>query len=160
MKKAWIIIPAAALFAVACKREIARPISRRTESTSVSMRSCGLSAEQTALGGRLFQADCASCHGAQAQGHPGWQVPGGGPVTVAASPLNGTGDAWKRSRQQFIYTIEHGARLKDGTQVMPAWKDRLSTAQIRYIVAWFQSLWPPQVYQTWTRTQIGKSPQS
>ncbi|MHB8256885.1 MAG: c-type cytochrome [Acidiferrobacterales bacterium] len=160
MKKVWIVIAAAALFTVACKREAARPALRSTQSTPVSASSSGFSAGQIALGERLFQADCAPCHGAQAQGHAGWRVPRSGLFTAAAPPLNGTGDAWKRSRQQFVDTIEHGARLPDGTVVMPAWKDRLSRTQIRYIVAWFQSLWPPQVYRNWARIQASQPPKS
>ncbi|MHB8347514.1 MAG: c-type cytochrome [Acidiferrobacterales bacterium] len=158
MKKAWIVIAAAILSVAACKREITQPASRAAGQDSVSSQSGSFSSGQIALGGRLFQADCAPCHGAQAQGHPGWQAPGGGLFTAAAPPLNGTGNVWKRSRAQLIATIVQGARLPDGTRVMPAWKQRLSPSEIRYIVAWFQSLWPPSIYRRRARMQGGRSP--
>ncbi len=158
MRKVLIVIAAAAISVVACKREVTRPAPRLTGQDSVSTQTRNFSSGQIDLGGRLFQANCAPCHGAQAQGHPGWQMPGGGPFTAAAPPLNGTGNVRKRSRAQLIDTIEHGAYLPDGAPVMPAWKQRLSSAEIRDIVAWFQSLWPPKVYRSWARTQNRRSP--
>jgi mono/diheme cytochrome c family protein len=37
--------------------------------------------------------------------------------------------------------------------VMPAWKGRLSDADIEAVMTWFQTaLWPPDVYSQWRRT--------
>jgi mono/diheme cytochrome c family protein len=99
-------------------------------------------------GARLFQEHCAQCHGPEAQGHPDWETPG---VIAAAPPLNGSGNDWKRTRAQLITSIKNGAK-RDGLAVMPAWKDRLSDAEIDEIVTWFQALWPADVYAKWRRT--------
>jgi len=153
MKKAWVIIIAVALAIAACKREASQPAVRQAEPTR------SFAPESIARGDRLYQADCAQCHGPQAQGHPDWQTPSNGQFT-AAPPLNGTGNDWKRTRQELIDTIKNGARLKDGTPVMPAWKDRLSEEEIEDVMTWFQSLWPAEVYAKWSRAQLGKPPKS
>ena len=36
---------------------------------------------------------------------------------------------------------------------MPAWKGKLSEAEMAAIVAWFQSLWPQPVYDAWYEMQ-------
>ena len=98
-------------------------------------------------GARLFQEHCAQCHGPEAQGHPDWQTAG----VVAAPPLNGTGNDWKRTRAELVAVIADGAK-RDGVLVMPGWKDRLSEAEVSDVIAWFQALWPPDVYSRWQRT--------
>lgn len=98
-------------------------------------------------GARLFQQHCAQCHGPEAQGHPDWQTPG----VVAAPPLNGTGNDWKRSRAELLAVIQNGVS-RGGVAVMPAWKGRLSEPEIADVMAWFQTLWPPEVYAKWQRT--------
>ena len=107
-----------------------------------------------ARGADLYAQHCAQCHGPQAQGHPDWQAPSDGSF-AAAPPLNGTGNDWKRSRQELIAVIKGGVTHKDGVPVMPALKTRLSERDIGDIIVWFQSLWPPQVYESWDKTNLG-----
>lgn len=97
-------------------------------------------------GVRLFQEHCAQCHGPEAQGHPDWR----NPQVAAAPPLNGTGNEWKRRKQDMIATIQNGAK-RNGDPVMPAWKGRLSDQDIEDIIAWFQALWPVDVYDRWRK---------
>lgn len=104
-------------------------------------------------GARLFDEHCAQCHGPEAQGHPDWQ----NPQVVAAPPLNGTGNDWKRSRAQLVAIIKNGA-MRKGTPVMPAWSGRLSDQEIDDIISWFQALWPPEVYATWRKTNPAAVP--
>jgi mono/diheme cytochrome c family protein len=103
-------------------------------------------------GAKLFQEHCAQCHGPEAQGHPDWQTPG----VVAAPPLNGTGNDWKRSRAEIVAVIENGAK-RNGEPVMPGWKGRLSEAEINDVITWFQALWPPEVYSRWQRANGTKA---
>ncbi|MDO8595641.1 MAG: cytochrome c [Sulfuricaulis sp.] len=104
------------------------------------------STESLFRGVRLFQENCAQCHGPEAQGHPDWQ----NPKVVAAPPLNGTGNVWKRRKQDMIAAIQNGAK-RNGEPVMPAWKGRLSDQDIEDIIAWFQALWPADVYDRWRK---------
>lgn len=104
------------------------------------------STESLFRGVRLFQEHCAQCHGPEAQGHPDWR----NPRVAAAPPLNGTGNEWKRRKQDMIATIQNGAK-RNGDPVMPAWKGRLSDQDIEDIMAWFQALWPADVYDRWRK---------
>jgi mono/diheme cytochrome c family protein len=105
-----------------------------------------VSANSLFRGVRLFQEYCAQCHGPEAQGHPDWR----NPQVAAAPPLNGTGNEWKRRKQDMIATIQNGA-TRNGDPVMPAWKGRLSDQDIEDIIAWFQALWPVDVYERWRK---------
>jgi mono/diheme cytochrome c family protein len=105
------------------------------------------STESLFRGVRLYQQHCALCHGPDAQGHPDWQNP---QVMAAAPPLNGTGNEWKRRKQDMIAIIRNGV-TRHGEPVMPAWKGRLSDQDIEDIIAWFQALWPADVYESWRK---------
>lgn len=97
-------------------------------------------------GAKLYQENCAQCHGPEAQGHPDWA----NPQVVAAPPLDGNGNVWKRRKQELVGIIENGAS-RHGVPVMPAWKDRLSDQDIDAIIDWFQALWPADVYDRWQK---------
>jgi mono/diheme cytochrome c family protein len=36
---------------------------------------------------------------------------------------------------------------------MPAFRGRLSERDVQDVITWFQSLWPPEVYDTWNKAQ-------
>ena len=141
MKKI-VLMMAATLFAVACgKKEPEVPAAKENTNRQFST-------ESLFRGVRLYQEHCALCHGPEAQGHPDWQ----NPQVVAAPPLNGTGNVWKRRKQDMIAIIRNGA-TRQGEPVMPAWKGRLSDQDIEDIIAWYQALWPAEVYQRWRETE-------
>ena len=50
----------------------------------------------------------------------------------------------------MIATIQNGAK-RNGDPVMPAWKGRLGDQDIEDIIAWFQALWPADVYERWRK---------
>src|SRR4030066_1664396 len=111
-------------------------------------------------GARLFEEHCVICHGPPARGHPDWQTPSDGSF-AAAPPLNGTGNDWKRSRAMLAATIQNGVRRKsDNVDIMPGWKGRLSERDVEDVLNWLQSLWPADVYDTWTKTQAAATPKS
>lgn len=104
-------------------------------------------------GARLYQEHCAQCHGPEAQGHPDWQ----NPQVVAAPPLDGSGHVWKRSKKELVAIIQKGT-TRSGQPVMPGWKGRLSDQDIEDIIAWFQALWPAEVYERWRKAQTNPTP--
>jgi mono/diheme cytochrome c family protein len=124
------------------------PQTGPTASTSASA-TPQFSTQSLSRGAALYAENCLQCHGPEAQGHPDWQTAGKGEF-IAAPPLNGTGNASKRTRAQLIATIKNGAS-RDGTPAMPAYKDRLTDADIDSIIAWLQTLWSPDVYQQWLK---------
>ena len=132
-----------ALMVSACNKEKPEaPIAKDAASTRQSDRL--FSPESLIRGASLFQGHCARCHGPEAQGHPDWQ----NPQVVAAPPLNGTGNDWKRRKQDMIVVIKNGAK-RGGIPVMPGWDGRLSENDIDAIINWYQALWPPDVYDRW-----------
>lgn len=110
-------------------------------------------AEQIAAGKEVFTKYCAVCHGNNAEGAANWHQrnPDG---TFPPPPLNGTGHAWHHSTAVLYDVIANGSQPGQGN--MPAWKDKLSQEEIEAVVAWFQSLWPDQVYAAWYEMQQRK----
>jgi len=105
------------------------------------------SASQVSKGNQLFQNNCASCHGDQAQGLVAdWKktLPDG---SYPPPPLNGTAHAWHHPMPQLLRTIEQGGVPLGG--VMPGFADKLSEKERLAVIAYFQSFWPDQIYQHW-----------
>jgi len=101
---------------------------------------------QITRGGKVYQQNCMSCHGINAEGHTTWRKrdsEGKHP----APPLNGTGHAWHHSNKVNKNTIRNGTKHIGGN--MPAWKDKLTEQEIEDVIAWFQSKWSDRVYWTW-----------
>lgn len=127
---------------VGCERspEVPPPTSAPTAANTVA-------AAQLRRGADLYAANCAMCHGARAEGAKDWHRigPGG---KVPPPPLDGSAHAWHHSRAQLKRTILEGTQARGGG--MPAWRGRLSEDEVEAVIDWFQSLWPPEIYQTWS----------
>jgi len=137
----------AALLVSACGREESGTPSRNIEVESDRP----ISMESLFRGVRLYQENCALCHGPEAQGHPDWR----NPKVVAAPPLNGTGNEWKRRKQDMIAVIKNGVK-RHGEPVMPGWKDRMTDQEIEDIITWYQALWPAEVYERWRKANLAE----
>ena len=100
---------------------------------------------QVMHGKALFEQNCARCHGATAQGDPLWRQrnPDG---TFPPPPLDGTGHAWHHSHDWLHEVIISGTEPQGR---MPAWGGKLNDQEVDDIIAWFQSLWPDEVYAAW-----------
>jgi len=107
------------------------------------------SMESLASGARVFQEHCAQCHGPDAQGHPDWERLSKTNFP-AAPPLDGSGNDWKRKKQELVAAITNGI-TRNGLPVMPGWKGRLSDQEIEDVIVWFQALWPEDVYDRWRK---------
>lgn len=108
---------------------------------------------KVAHGARLYQMNCAECHGSKAQGAPNWRERDADGM-FPPPPLNGTGHAWHHPKKMLHYVIANGSPGGQGN--MPAWGDKLSDEEIDAIIAWFQSKWPDQVYAAWYRMNQAK----
>ena len=103
-----------------------------------------------AQGEKLYQAHCAGCHGANAEGDANWRqrdAQGNFPPP----PLNGSGHAWHHPVEVLTSVINEGSPGGKGN--MPAWRGKLDAAEISAIIHWFQSLWPQPVYDAWYEMQ-------
>ncbi len=106
--------------------------------------------EQVAHGQKLFAQYCSGCHGENAAATPDWRK------TDAAGnypppPLNGSAHTWHHPLSVLRETIRQGGVPMGG--VMPGFADKLSAQEIDAVIAWFQSLWPDEVYQAWYRME-------
>lgn len=99
-------------------------------------------------GGKLFQENCAQCHGQLAQGAPRWQKPDAN-GKYPAPPLDGSGHGWHHPKDALIKTIRDGTVKLGGS--MPPWKEKFADQDIEAIIAWFQARWPEEIYQTWRK---------
>ena len=100
------------------------------------------------IGQGLFDSHCASCHGLGAVGNPNWRQPDANGL-IRPPPLNGTAHAWHHPLRVLYEQIMRGSA--PGVGNMPAFKDVLTRGEVLAIIAYFQSLWPDQIYQAWQR---------
>ena len=100
-------------------------------------------------GQALYQANCASCHGMNAEGTvKNWQERDEN-GNLPPPPLNGTAHTWHHPIKSLGLTIRNGTQAIGGN--MPPWKDKLTDDEIFEIIIWLTSLWPDEIYQTWLK---------
>lgn len=97
-------------------------------------------------GARLYQQNCATCHGKNGEGADNWRKPDADGKNPAP-PLNGTGHSWHHSNKSLINTIKNGTGKIGGN--MPAWKDKLPESEIKLILTWITAQWPDEIYSAW-----------
>ncbi len=98
------------------------------------------------LGGEVYRRHCAGCHGPQAQGDPAWRHRSADGF-YPPPPLDGSGHAWHHPTAVLKDVIRNGS--PPGRGKMPAWRGKLDEGEITAVIAWFQSLWPDEVYAAW-----------
>lgn len=102
--------------------------------------------QQVQAGAPVFSAHCAVCHGGRAEAGEDWRQRGPD-GRFPPPPLNGTAHAWHHPLFELRAIIRDGSDPDVGD--MPAWGQVLSEAEIDAVIAWFQSLWPHEVYEAW-----------
>lgn len=99
-----------------------------------------------ARGEVLFKKHCATCHGARAEGAPNWRRRDADGF-FPPPPLDDTAHAWHHPLDDLRTMIRYGSPPGQGR--MPAWGNSLSSEDIDAVIAWFQSLWSPEVFAAW-----------
>ena len=105
------------------------------------------SVEQVNTGSRVFQDECAQCHGAQAQGITAdWRerLDDG---SFPPPPLNGSAHAWHHPLSVLLRVINQGGALLGGQ--MPAFANQISDKEKLAAIAYFQSFWNDDLYGNW-----------
>ena len=103
-----------------------------------------LESGQTESGLAIYQAICSQCHGANAEGHPFWlqRNPDG---SLNPPPHDSTGHTWHHSDGLLFRTVRDGGTNFPGFKSnMPAFGERLSSEEIKAVIAYFKSLWEPE----------------
>ena len=101
-----------------------------------------------ALGEGLYRQHCASCHGANLEGQPGWRkrLPNG---RFPAPPHDSTGHTWHHPDEALFGITKSGLvppYAPAGYESdMPAFGGKLSDREIRAVLGYIESRWPPEV---------------
>ncbi len=127
---AFVAIAGVALYSVNAQRRVAR------ESAELDQR--------IALGKTVYDASCASCHGAKLEGQPDWRNrrPDG---RLPAPPHDASGHTWHHPDAQLLAIIRLGtaAVVGDGYESdMPGFADVLTDAESVAVLDYIKSTWP------------------
>ncbi|GIX09304.1 cytochrome c [Elioraea sp.] len=97
-------------------------------------------------GQAVYVEHCAACHGARLEGQPDWQVRGPDGL-LPAPPHDASGHTWHHGDDTLLRIVRDGmAALVPGYRTtMPAFAGVLSDAEIRDVLAWIRSTWPPRL---------------
>ena len=101
-------------------------------------------------GEKVYAANCAVCHGGRGEATPDWrrrESDGSFPPP----PLNGTAHTWHHPFAILARQIKFGA--PGGGGKMPTFQNQLTDEEIINVIAWFQSLWPDDIYAQWWSIQ-------
>lgn len=97
-------------------------------------------------GQQVFQLNCSSCHGQEAESIPDWKTPT--PTGhYPPPPLNGSAHAWHHPLSVLTQVISGGGAPMGG--VMPAWKGVLTEQEMLSAIAAFQHYWSDDIYERW-----------
>ena len=94
-----------------------------------------------AAGGDLYSRFCASCHGADLEGAPDWQVMNSD-GSFPPPPQDSTGHTWHHGDDLLVELILEGSEFPQSR--MPAFGDRLTEFEVLSILEFFKSTWGPQ----------------
>ncbi|HBZ70941.1 MAG TPA: cytochrome C [Deltaproteobacteria bacterium] len=102
---------------------------------------------QVKLGAELYARHCASCHGVSLEGQPNWKkrLSDG---SFPAPPLDETGHTWHHPDSVVFTTIKLGGKAtapSDFPSKMPDFSRVLSDDEIRAVLAFIESRWPPEI---------------
>lgn len=101
-------------------------------------------------GAELYAEHCSTCHGAQLEGQPDWQIADEDGV-LPAPPHDETGHTWHHDDAMLTDYIRRGGQavLDDMgvamTSGMPAFGEILEEDEIAAILAFIKSSWPARI---------------
>jgi mono/diheme cytochrome c family protein len=149
-----VVLSATALWLSACSEQrpsssaeaIPDGVAATAPAVSTAPAAHGLDARLVARGGGIYKANCAVCHGVNAEGAPNWQRKGPD-GKLPPPPLNASGHAWHHPSAWLRDMIKQGTVNRGGN--MPSWEGKLSEDDIGAVIAWIHSRWPEEVYRSW-----------
>ncbi len=117
-----------------------------------SIAGCGFSLDDSSSGGdfelgrEVYAANCAVCHGADAEGQAQWHEKRDD-GTLPPPPLNGDGHTWHHGDGLLYRIVSEGGETLENpnypqlTSAMPAFKGRLTHDEIISVLEYVKSLW-------------------
>ena len=99
-------------------------------------------------GEAIYKAECVSCHGAKLQGQPDWRTRRAD-GKLPAPPHDASGHTWHHPMEQLFAIVKFGMVPPNAPEGylsdMPAYGMKLSDSQIRAVLSYIESTWPPEV---------------
>ena len=101
-----------------------------------------------ALGANVYEANCASCHGADLKGQANWRSPGED-GRLLAPPHDETGHTWHHDGDTLFQLTKYGvsALINDPNLAsnMPIYDRVLSDEEIIAVLSYIKSTWPEEI---------------
>jgi mono/diheme cytochrome c family protein len=100
-----------------------------------------------AQGEQLYLEHCASCHGAELEGQPGWQRPAPD-GSLAAPPHDPDGHTWHHPDRMLFEITKFGGQALAPPEFksnMPAFGQTLSDREIWAVLAFIKTRWPEEI---------------
>jgi mono/diheme cytochrome c family protein len=101
-----------------------------------------------ALGANVYEANCASCHGADLKGQANWRSPGED-GRLLAPPHDETGHTWHHDGDTLFQLTKYGvsALINDPNLAsnMPIYDGVLSDEEIIAVLSYIKSTWPEEI---------------
>ncbi|WP_300064398.1 cytochrome c [uncultured Roseobacter sp.] len=97
-----------------------------------------------ARGAEVYAQECASCHGANLGGQPGWRVRGEDGM-LPAPPHDASGHTWHHDDETLFILTKYGlSELMENAPPsgMPAYDGVLSDEDIVAVLSYIKSTWP------------------
>jgi len=108
-----------------------------------------LAAARVQQGSALYAQHCAACHGANLEGAANWKQPDAAGA-YPPPPHDSTGHTWHHADDLLLSIVQNGGDPAYNSK-MPAFKDKLSPAEIRSIIEFLKNHWGPEEreFQWW-----------
>jgi len=106
-------------------------------------------AERVAAGRAIYRQYCASCHGANGEGAPGWRRRDAN-GELPPPPHDAQGHAWRHSDAMLSRMIRQGWRdpfNKTARLTMPAFAGTLAADDIHAVIAYLKMMWTAEQRQ-------------
>lgn len=113
-----------------------------------------------AFGQRVYDQNCASCHGAALQGQPDWKIPNEN-GRYRAPPHDETGHTWHHADALLERIIRQGSAAVVGNGYesdMPGFAGILSEDEIAAVLSYIKSTWPEKERAFQRRITQGETP--
>ena len=94
--------------------------------------------EDLVVGERLYELNCAACHGVDGEGQPDWKLPDANGV-YPSPPHTADGHTWHHADPLLLDIIANGGTPPKSA--MPGFAGQLDEAEMAAILAYIKTFW-------------------